>query len=426
MSSGSTFNSEDSIMRHMLTSSRRIGVAGLAVLTLAGCSLDVTDPTTVEASTIDPIADARVFSLSAQQNYYVAYASLINSTAVYSNETWSGAVRPETNDIGRHVIVDVNVDLSGSFWAPMQQVIGTNDQVVEVLRGTPTFDTDIIVARASLWSGLAIEHLAAIFCEGVLHVGPPLTTAQMLDSAIVRLQLAATIAGALTGAEATRILNTARVGLARVYLTKGDNQAAITAAAQVPATFVSSTVHVDDAQARSRLGNGVFITSSGTTQVVAGLYRALNDPRVTFVDANINAQDATLRLFRQTKYTSFTTPIRIASGLEARYIAAEAQLEASGNTAPALALIAERRTAGSQPAFTGTTVAAVLAELMDQRARDFWLEAKHLGDVLRNPTAAALVPPVGSPYYKPALGNFLPITCLPIPFVEKANNPNFP
>ena len=80
----------------------------------------------------------------------------------------------------------------------------------------------------------------------------------------------------------------------------------------------------------------------------------------------------------------------------------------------------------SKAAFTGTTPAAVLAELMDQRARDFWLEARHLGDILRNPTAAALVPPVGSPFYKPLLGNFLPITCLPIPFAEKANNPNFP
>ena len=413
-------------MPSMLFSSGRIAVTGLTALTLAGCSIDVTDPTTVQASTIDPIADARVFSLSAQQNYYVAYASLINSTAVYSNETWSGALRNETNDIGRHVIVDTNVDLSGSFWAPMQQVIGTNDKVVEVLRASPTFNTDINVARSSLWAGMAIEHLAEIFCEGVLHVGPPLTTAQMLDSAIVRLQLAATIAAALTGAEATRILNTARVGLARAYLQKGDNQAAITTAALVAAAFVSSTVQVDDPQARGRLGNGVFVTSSGTTQIVAGLYRALADPRVTFVDAGINAQDGRNRLFRQTKYTSFAAPIRIASGLEARYISAEAQLEASGNTAPALALIAERRAAGSQPAFTGTTAAAVLAELMDQRARDFWLEARHLGDILRNPTAAALVPPVGSPFYKSEYGNFLPITCLPIPFTEKANNPNFP
>ena len=412
-------------MRDTHRAMRQAAFAGLTVMTLAGCSTDVRDPSVVDAATIDPVADARVFSLSAQQNYYVAYASLINNTGIYSNELWTGAVRNETNDIARHVIVDTNVDLAGAFWNPMQQVIGTNDQVVSVLKGTPTFNTDIAAARSSLWAGLAIEYLGEIFCEGVLHVGPALTRTQMMDSAIVRLQQAVTIASGFTGAEATRILNTARVGLARAYLQKGDNANAITAANLVPASFTSSTVHVDDPQARARLANGVFQASSLTTQIVAQPYRALGDPRVTFVDAGINAQDGRNRLFRQTKYPSFTAPIRIASGLEARYIVAEAQLKANGNTTPALALIAERRTAGGQPAFTGTTTAAVLAELMDQRARDFWLEARHLGDILRNPTAAALVPAPGTVFYKSEYGNFLPIACLPIPFVEKANNPNF-
>ena len=412
-------------MRKVAFSMRRAAVAGVVLATLTGCDTDVINPAVVEASTIDPVADARVFSLSAQQNFYQAFGGFINSTAYYATETWSGAVRNETNDIGRRVIVDTNVDLSGSFWAPMQTVIGTNDQVVEGLRGTPTFNTDIAAARSSLWSGVAVGLLGEIFCEGVLHVGPSITPAQMLDSAIVRLQQAITIAGGLTGAEPTRIVSTARVALARAYLQKGDNANAATTAALVPATFVSSTVQVDDPQARGRLSNGVFITSSGTTQIAAGVYRALNDPRVTSVDAGINAQDGRNRLFRQTKYTSFAAPIRVASGLEARYIVAEAQLKANGSTTAALALIAERRTAGNQPPFTGTSTAAILAELMDQRARDFWLEGKHLGDLIRNPTAAALLPPAGSPFYKPELGNFLEMKCLPIPFAERANNPNF-
>ena len=67
-----------------------------------------------------------------------------------------------------------------------------------------------------------------------------LTPAQMLDSAIVRLQQAITIAGGLTGAEATRIVNTARVALARAYLQKGDNANAATTAALVPAAFVAA------------------------------------------------------------------------------------------------------------------------------------------------------------------------------------------
>jgi hypothetical protein len=417
---------------HSLLSLGRVATTGVAALALAGCSMDVSNPSVVEASTIDPVADARVFSLSAQQNFYVAYAgqggqngNYINISAIYSNETWSGAVRNETNDIGRHVIVDTNLDLNSQFWVPLQTAIGTNDQVLAVLKGQPNFNTDIAVARSSLWSGFAIELLAESFCEGALHVGPSLTTAQMLDSAIVRFQQAITVAGGITSTEATKILNAARVGLARAYLQKGDNANAVATATPVPPTFVASTASVDDPQARARLGNGVFLTSSGTTQIAAGTYRALGDPRVTAVDAGINAQDGRNRLFRQTKYPAVTATVRIASGLEARYIVAEAQLKINGNTAPALALIAERRTAGNQPPFLGTATAAVLAELMDQRARDFWLEGKHLGDVLRNPAAAALVPPAGSPFYKPELGNFLPLACLPIPFAEKANNPSF-
>src|SRR5687768_16198838 len=133
-SSGSTFSSEDLDMRDTRISVRRSAVVGLALAALAGCSTDVRDPSVVDAATIDPIADARVFSLSAQQNFYVAYASLINNTGIYANELWTGAVRNETNDIARHVIVDTNVDLAGAFWNPMQQVIGTNDQVVSVLK----------------------------------------------------------------------------------------------------------------------------------------------------------------------------------------------------------------------------------------------------------------------------------------------------
>ena len=417
---------------HSLLSLRRVATTGVAALALAGCSMDVSNPSVVEASTIDPVADARVFSLSAQQDFYVAYAgqggqngNYINISAIYSNETWSGAVRNETNDIGRHVIVDTNLDLNSQFWVPLQTAIGTNDQVLAVLKGEPTFNTDIAVARSSLWSAFAIELLAESFCEGTLHVGPALTQAQMLDSAIVRFQQAKTVAGGITSAEATMILNAAQVGLARAYLQQGDNANAVTAATPVPATFVASTASVDDPQARARLGNGVYLTSSGTTQIAAGLYRALDDPRVTSMDAGMNAQDGRNRLYRQTKFPAVTAPVRIASGLEARYILAEAQLKIDGNTAPALALIGERRTEGGQPPFLGTTTDEVLAELMDQRARDFWLEGKHLGDVLRNPTAAALLPPAGSPFYKPELGNFLPMACLPVPFAEKANNPNF-
>jgi hypothetical protein len=163
----------------------------------------------------------------------------------------------------------------------------------------------------------------------------------------------------------------------------------------------------------------------GTTLVVPDAYRALNDPRVPWTDANRLATDGILRLYRPNKYPSYATPIRIASGLEASYIVAEARLQA-GEAAPALALIAARRTAGSQPAFTGTGTPAILAELMDQRARDFWLEAKKLGDWRRNPAATPYVGAPGATFFKPQQGAYGTATCFPVPNSEINANPNFP
>jgi hypothetical protein len=407
-----------------LESIRRLAACALVVLAATGCELAVSNPGIIDASTFDPVADARILSLSAQQNFYDVYADVINSTALYSGEVWTGAVRQESNDIARRAIVDTNIDLNATFWAPLQVALATNDQVVDVLRDAADFDASIHVARSSMWAGFSLTLLGEIFCQGVIKAGPALTPAATLDSAIVRFQRATQIAANLSGAEATKILNASRVGLGRAYLQKGEYANAAQAVANVPATFAANAVYVDDAQSRGRTANGVYFTSAGTSQIVAEAFRELADPRVPFLDAGSNAQDGRNRLFRQRKYVSFSDPIRVASGLEASYIAAEAALQ---QTDPALALdlIAERREAGGQSPFNGTTATEILAELMDQRARDFWLEAKHLGDYLRNPEATPFVPPAGSAFYKPDQGEFGAMTCLEVPFIEKANNPNF-
>jgi hypothetical protein len=119
---------------HYSSDSIRHLAACTLVLTVAGCELDVSNPGIIDASTFDPVADARIISMSAQQNFYDVYADVINSTALYSGEVWTGAVRQESNDIARRAIVDTNIDLNASFWAPLQVALATNDQVVDVLR----------------------------------------------------------------------------------------------------------------------------------------------------------------------------------------------------------------------------------------------------------------------------------------------------
>jgi hypothetical protein len=405
----------------------RRGLPALAGLALTACNMDVVNPGVIDAAHFDPSGDAATLSLSAQSNFYKAYTGSAYWSAFFSGEAVPGAVRQETNDVGRRVATSSTSDV-GNAWALLQRSLATNDLAVQALIKGPNAASDINLARAYMNAGFSLVLIAETYCQGDILVGPPLTPAQMLDSAIVRFKQAVAIgtASAAAGvAEGTKVVNASNVGLARASLQKKDYASATSFAALVPATFVFNAVTVDDASNRA-LGNGTYVYDIGSNAIVVpDAYRALNDPRVPWKDALKKAQDTGLEYYQQLKFTGYATPIRVASGLEASYISAEAQLQ-SGNSAAALSLIATRRAANGQPAFTGTTAPAILAELMDQRAREFWLEMKHLGDWQRNPAATPYVGTAGTPYYKPVQGAFGTATCLPVPIAEITANPNFP
>lgn len=397
----------------------------------AGCDLDVSNPQVIDANRFDPTEDAATLALSAQTNLYNAFGEAVVSGAYFSGEAWVGAVRQETNDFGRRVITSANLDINPQLWAPISLAVASNEEVIEALEVAPDAASNVHIARAAMNSGFALTLMAEHFCQGVMLVGPLMSVEETLDSAIVRFERAIGVGGALieaagdaaSQADAAHVVNAARVGAARAYLQKREYTSAIAAAADVPADFVHQAIHVDDPGNRGRAGNPVFALRSFQTFVVPAAYRALNDPRVPSQDLAAKAQDGQLDLVVQTKYTDYGAPIRIASGLEARYIRAESEL-IQGHPAAAEKLIAERRAANGQPPYTDSGEAALLAELMDQRARDFWLEGKHLGDYRRNPGATPYFPPAGSPFYKPSQGDFGDLTCVPIPNEERDTNPN--
>jgi hypothetical protein len=400
----------------------RLAVAAAA---LAACDMHVTYPSVIDASTFDPTADAATLSLSAQSNLYRALGSLVPFSAFFSQEAWAGVVRQESNDVARRVATAATSDVNASLWSPLQRSIATNELAIQVLAKGAAAASDINLARAYMNSGFSLELMAEHFCEGTILSGPPLTPAQVSDTAAARFARAIAIATAAGGAEGTKIVNASNVGLARARLQKKDYAGAAAAAALVPAAFVYNAVTVDDPSNRG-LGNGAYVYDIGSNSIVVpDAYRALNDPRVPWRDAGRRAQDTQLEYFQQLKYAGYNAPIRIASGLEASYIAAEARLQ-TGDASAATALITARRAANAQPAFTGSGSAALLAELMNQRAREFWLEAKHTGDLNRNPAATPFVGAAGTPFYKPAQGNYGTVTCLPVPLAEVNANPNFP
>jgi hypothetical protein len=67
---------------------------------------------------------------------------------------------------------------------------------------------------------------------------------------------------------------------------------------------------------------------------------------------------------------------------------------------------------------------ALMAELMAQRSRDFWLEGHRMGDWRRNPNSVPNILQPGDNYYKPEVGTVSNQTCMPLPFAERNANPN--
>lgn len=418
-----------------MTNRRVRGRAGtlIALLALApavaGCDsfFDVINPNVIDAAAVDPVADGEIFSRSAFQTLASAYSGgYIVYSAWFTNEAWVGDTFPTRNEYGRRLIDDRNGTHNGSVWSPITQAIAQAEQVLEILDGEADQETNL--ARAALTSGYGLIMLGEGFCEGTMRgpggePGPLMTPTQLLETAITRFDAAISYATAGSGSEAAAIADAARVGRGRALLNLGRAGEAATAVAGVAADFVYNVSYVDDAGNRGRLGNGVYSFSPGGTReslVVPPHYRAMNDPRVPWTDAGRNAQDGVLNFFGQDKFGSWAAPIRLASGLEAQYIIAEA----SGDAAAMETFINERRDEGGQAPISSTDVNVLMAELMVQKDRDFWLEGHRLGDWRRHPNLVPNILPPGDNYYKPEVGTVSNQTCMPLPFAERNANPN--
>jgi hypothetical protein len=117
----------------------------------------------------------------------------------------------------------------------------------------------------------------------------------------------------------------------------------------------------------------------------------------------------------QQKYTSLDQPIRMASYTEAQLIIAEV----TGGT-EAVDIINALHDAVGLPHFSSSDPAAITAQVIQERSREFFLESQHFFDVKR--LNLPLNPAAGTPYLKG--GNYGDMRCFPLPDVERDNNPN--
>ncbi len=401
-------------------------VAGVALAATAACSgfLEVENPNVIDAGAINPVNDAATLANSGQQNFTSALGWLNMYGAWMTGEADVAETFPTRNEYGRRDVVVTNGSHSGDVWFPLSQAAASNHFVATL--DLPTPDVNINYVRAHTWLAYSFLLMAEQFCQGAVYGGPPLTTNDMLDSAIANFGVAITKGTANASAGAITLANVARVGRARAYLQRGNGASATADANAVPAGFSYTFSFTDDAANRTRVSNRMWqFTFDRGSISVAPIFR-VTDPRIAFGAPGthtLSAQDANAGPFYiQRKYPAFTSPVRVASKLEADYIAAEV-----AGLAAQQAMIATRRTANAQPAYAGAVDAAsILAEFMRQKNLDFWLEGQRFGDWRRNPAAIVGVPVAGAVYFKPGFAPIGTQTCYPLPITETDNNPNFP
>ncbi|MEN3336544.1 MAG: starch-binding outer membrane protein SusD/RagB family, partial [Acidobacteriota bacterium] len=281
--------------------------------------------------------------------------------------------------------------------------------------------------QATTYAGYSLVLLGEGMCSAAINLGPELQPSALFGEAATRFTKA--IAAATAASDATT-LNLARLGRARALLDAGgaSNLAAAAAdAATIPATFVVNT-SPDAVNARRQ--NVVFLhVSQFAYSTVDPAYRNVvvpggttQDPRVAVTDLNRNGTATGSRLFLPTKDATVNTPVRLASYAEAQLIIAE-NAARTGDLSGAAAAInnARSRTAGL-PVYTlpaGATSTDMVAQIIEERRREFFVEGHRLGDFRRY--GLAFTPAAGAPYqYGGVYGTQ---TCFPLPDVERINNP---
>ncbi len=233
-------------------------------------------------------------------------------------------------------------------------------------------DVDVLFAE-NMCSGVPL----GVLRSGVPADGPVLTRAQLVSDALTQFDSAAAYAAANDS-----ILNLVRVSQARALLDSGDVAGAAAAVAAVPATYAYQAQY---SAAASQLNDVYSIlvsslyASVSDVEGINGLnFVSANDPRVPTQNIGLGQDGAPVVMF--TTFSSLSSPIVLASGVEAQLIRAEAALR-TGNIAGWAAMLNNLRQTAITPAMDtlpSDSTTAAPADLQVNtlfRERAFWLFA---------------------------------------------------
>ncbi len=405
-----------------------LGVAAALVLAACGSLLDVESPSRIPSEGLDDPSAATLLLNGAIGDFecafqsYVVMGGIVGEELVDATQTadrWPydrRAVDPSDRRYGEFACTALGVytPLSTARWAAENVLAKLQGWTDEQVPGRA-----VMIATAAAYSGYGHLLLGEGFCSGVLldetlNAGAEVPRADVLRRAVARFDQAVQGAQAAGNAD---VLNMALVGRARAKLDLGDRAGAAADARLVTANYART---VTASTIASRRENRVVEQNNNSQSVTVGpTYRSLAfggvaDPRVRVTDTGRNATDGN-RIWVQNKYATLATGIPLATWDEAQLIIAEVE----GGQA-AVNIINMFHTRAGLPAFASTDAAAIQRQVVEERRRELFLESQHLGDIIRYDLA--LTPATGTAF--PKGGTYGSTTCLPLPNIEKLNNPS--
>lgn len=425
---------------------RQAAVAVIATaLGSAACSdfLVAENPGAIEADDLNTLGYVSLLANAPIFGFQGAHDDVAYWNAQFTDELVNRAGFFEEGQIDRRELYSDMSYINAFLYAPLQRARFLGEDAarrLKVILGDSA-SRDTRVARSLAYAAYSYVYLGEMMCVTPIDLGPAKSSEEIFADAITRFDEAVTIAtaaktaalartppatSAATSADSVRYF--ALVGAARAALDRNDKTAAIAYASQVPAGFVFWAYYsANSTGENNRTWNRLTAGSNAWLRYTPFEKDSL-DPRVPRVPGTGSRGGTPLS---PSSYSTFnnaipgadfteSSAVRIASGLEARYIVAEAQ----GPTQATLDFVNERRAAGRLPAVT-LTGDELMAELREQRARDFYLDNHRLGDLRRYKKYYNIdLFPKGQYANSATLVYNESVDCWPLPTNEINDNPN--
>lgn len=373
---------------------RHCFLVALAGVLLTGCDAltDVDAPDVVQPKDVDNAEGAAAFGAAAIDNLYGQFANMTSTTGRFSDEFYL------SDSFNAFAAVDYREQaVTYTEWGPV--LLGRGRTFAQL--GIDLYLEHAPEERAAIGQLYAVRGLAALLlgevnCNGtplseVVDLKPvyggPITSDSMTTRAVAELDIALDYASA-----DPRIMNLVRVARGRALTNLGRFSEAASAVAGVPTDY---EYHAELTSAGSGIQNPIFNTNSMTDvwgaitvadrEGANGLdFVSAGDPRVP-TESLGTGRDGETEHHYFTRFTDRYDPIVLASGIEARLIEAEADLQAGGNRW--LSILNDLRAVAIDPPMESLMDPGTPDGRVDLvfRERAFWLFATghRMGDLRR-------------------------------------------